>query len=556
MKTILNIFLISAVAALSAGCELERYPYNEISADKLDATNIENITLGNYAKLKEEYYYKTLHQFGEYGGDNMTMSGTTSDYLFNHYTFRRLNDNHYTANVWQFTYQAIVNINSILEIVPEGESAEKDQLLGENYFLRGFLYFQLCNIFGKPYSHPDPATNLGIPLKLTTQIDYFPPRATVAKVYEQVVKDMKKGEELMQSVKPNIFASKEVAQAFLSRVYLYMEKWDSVAIYANKVIESGRYTLLEGAAYESYANAVPEANTETIFAIRMMKDVDFEKYHLDQYSAGSLYAVIDNIGWGEMYPSASILDLLDEHMTDRRHKFIVPETTGATLRMSYVQHNGGNEYLNVTDTLRREADGSYTILENPSRYGSPTVQTDTGKDALGEWTRYYVRRGGEKFYVRIENIALRNGYPKRYIYKISMQEGQSHLYSPVMIRLGEVYLNRAEAYAEQHMESEALADLNVIRRRANIPPLTSADLTATRTLNDRVSEERRLELAWEGFRKYDIFRKKQTLDRRYPGTHLTGEPVYPEVEWNDPCIVEFIPQREMDAYPIPLVQNP
>ncbi|MDR1342398.1 MAG: RagB/SusD family nutrient uptake outer membrane protein [Prevotellaceae bacterium] len=550
MKAILKIFLIPAVAAmLPAGCELERYPYNEISADGLDATNIENITLGNYAKLKEEYYYKTLYQFGEYGGDNITLSGTTSDNLYYHYSFRRLPDNHYTARVWQFTYQTVVNINSVIENVKEGESVEKDQLLGENYFLRGFLYFQLCNIFGRPYSQ-DAANNPGIPLKLTSKIDDFPLRATVEKVYEQVVKDMEKGAALMESKKINIFASKEVAQAFLSRVYLYMENWEKAIEYADLVISSGRYTLLEGSAYQHYTNPVPEDNTETIFAIRMVKDVDFKKYHMDEYSVGALYAVIDNQGWGEMYPSQTYLDLLDEHKFDLRHAFIVNDTENGELRLSYVV-DSADTYINVTSKLRLSGN-EYTIIENPLLYKNTVVQ----QEPMGG--RYYVERKDidKRYYVRIENIALRNGFPKRYIYKVSLQEGQSHLYSPVLMRLAEVYLNRAEAYAELGNEGKALADLNVIRSRAGIPPLNSADLTPTRTLNDRVSDERRLELAWEGFRKYDVFRKKKVLDRRYPGTHLSGSPVHPTVSYDSPIIVEFIPQSEMDAYPIPLTQNP
>ncbi|MDR0414699.1 MAG: RagB/SusD family nutrient uptake outer membrane protein, partial [Prevotellaceae bacterium] len=158
--------------------------------------------------------------------------------------------------------------------------------------------------------------------------------------------------------------------------------------------------------------------------------------------------------------------------------------------------------------------------------------------------------------VRVETVGLRNGFPRRYIYKVSMQEGQSHLYSPVLIRLGEIYLNRAEAYAELGRDGEALADLNVIRARAGIPPVAPGDITAQRDLKTWIDNERRLEMAWEGFRKYDVFRKKKNLDRRYPGTHLAGSPVYPEVAWDAPYIVEYIPQSEMDAYPVPLTQNP
>jgi hypothetical protein len=547
--------MAATTAALLAGCELERLPYDEISAERLTAGNIEDITRGNYAKLKEEYYFKTLYQMGEYGGDNVSLSGTTTDLLYNTYAYRRLLTNHYTADVWQFTYQMVVNINAIIEKVGEGESTEKDQLLGENYFLRGLLYFHLCNIFGRPYVQ-SPATNPGVPLKLTSDINDFPPRATVAEVYDRVLNDFKKGASLMSASKPNIYASREVAYAYLSRVCLYMQNWEGAKAYADSVITSGRYALLQGEDYKTYPRKVPEENSETIFAIRMMKDTDFETYHMGYYSVGALYAKINNTGWGEMYPSSTYLDLIDQNEGDLRRAFVVNETEGADLLLSYV-HNPNpseNAYMYVTNKVKQSGE-SYIITEKAGDYKDSAVQ----QEAQAERTRYYVERqdDNKKYYVRIENVALRNGYPMRYIYKCSMQEEQSHLYSPVMIRLAEMYLNRAEANAQLGGNDAAVVDdVNAIRERAKIPKRDLADLQGSATLLGWVLEERRLELAWEGHRKYDIFRNGQTLDRRFPGTHLSGSPVHATVEPTSEIIVEYIPQREMDAYPAPLTQNP
>ncbi len=536
---ITKYIVIAGIAALLfTGCDLERLPYSEIPADKLDPSNIENITRGTYAKLKEEYYFKTIHQIGEYAGDNMSLSGTTSDLLYQTYTYRRTNTSHYTANLWQFTYQAVVNVNSMIEMIKEGESPEKDQLLGENYFLRGFLYFNLCNVFGRPYTQ-SPETNLGIPLKLTSDITDFPPRAKVKEVYDQIISDMEKGARLMTENKQNIYASKEVAYAYLSRVYLYMAQWQKAKEYADLVINSGRYTLLQGNAYKSYTNPVPEENTETIFAIRLTKDTDFKKYNMDYYSVGALYATIDNVGWGEMYASSTYLQLLNKYPEDLRHAFIVgekAETPGKWL----IYINDAPMYVTRTVT---ESNGTYTIVEKPEDFTNPVVQ----QDADG----YYVieKTGNVKRYVKIEDaINKRNDYPKWFIYKCSMQESQSHLYSPVMIRYAEMYLNRAEANSHL-IEGGGLEDVNVIRRRAGIPELSSVSLTD-------ILNERRLELAWEAQRKYDVFRNGQVMNRNYPGTHLTGSPVYRIIEPTSPMIIELIPQRELDAYPIPLEQNP
>ena len=556
MRTSIKICMILIIAVFAYGCDLDRMPYNEITNDNMNESSVETITLGTYAKMKEEYYYKSTHYVNEYGGDNVSLSGTTSDSFYYLYKYQRLVDNYYPARVWRFTYQMIVNVNTVIEMVDEGQSTELDNLLGENYYLRAHLYFTLCNLFGRPYVQ-SPETNLGIPIKLTSG-DEYPERATVKEVYDQVVKDLEKGASLMTSTKSNIYASKEVAYALLSRVYLYMENWEKAKEYADLVINSGRYQLLTGDTYQKYPRYVPESNTETIFAIRMVKDTDYKKYNMDYYSVGSMYAQINDEGWGEMYPSASYLDLLHENDTDLRQGFIVdvPKEDNS-LWLIYVQGNEASKtYSYVTNTVVKQGN-DYAITESPGTYKSSTVQ----KETVDGKTRYYVERAdnNNKYYVRIEKaVDKRNGFPKRYIYKCSLQEDQSQLWSPVLIRLAEVYLNRAEANYHLGNESAALADVNVIRSRAQIPLRVQSDLPANKTVLDWVLSERRLELAWEGHRKLDIFRNGLTLDRKYPGTHLSGaaNTVFTTIAPSSNEIVEYIPQQELDAYPIDLVQNP
>lgn len=556
MKTIIKILFASILIAGVSGCDLERLPYSEVTNEKVDAGNFASITLGTYAKMKEEYYYKSIHYTIEYGGDNISLSGTTTDYFYHLYKYQRLTNNYYLGNLWKFSYQMIVNINDMIERIPEeGSTAEMQQILGENYFLRAFVYFNICNVFGRPYNQ-SPETNLGIPLKLTSDITDFPPRATVKEVYDQMLKDLNKAVSLMESKKSNIYASKEVAYALLSRIYLYMENWKKAKECADFVINSGRYKLLEGEDFQKYPRRVPESNEETIFAIRMVKDVDFEKYHMASYSVGSMYARINEVGWGEMYPSSSYLELLNQNESDLRRGFIVPqEEENSNKWLIYVREDKESKIFVNTHNKVELQNNQYVIVEKPEEYTSNIVQTEQvdGK------TKYYVVRKDDntKYYVTIENATqLKNGYPMRYIYKCSLQEEQTHLWSPVILRLAEMYLNRAEANYHLGNNSAALDDINVIRERAQIPERVLTDLPPGKSVLDWVLEERRLELAFEAQRKLDIFRNKQVLDRNYPGTHLSGEPKYYTVSPTDDKIVEFIPQRELDAYPIQLVQNP
>lgn len=76
------------------------------------------------------------------------------------------------------------------------------------------------------------------------------------------------------------------------------------------------------------------------------------------------------------------------------------------------------------------------------------------------------------------------------------------------VRLGEVYLNRAEARAQQGNDAGALADVNAIRTRAGLANLTG--LTGG-SLLDAIYLERRLELAFEGHRWFDLKRTGRAI---------------------------------------------
>lgn len=93
-----------------------------------------------------------------------------------------------------------------------------------------------------------------------------------------------------------------------------------------------------------------------------------------------------------------------------------------------------------------------------------------------------------------------------------------------MIRWGEVILNRAEANAKLGNTAAALADVNAIRTRAGLSgdQLMTQENMAQRgyaTVLDVVLDERRLELAYEGFRWKDLFRNNKPMDRQFGGTH-------------------------------------
>lgn len=560
MKNIKYIIIALMIAGLW-NCEIEREPFQDLADEVVfsDVLGLEAASLGTYAILKQNTFMRPYHFHGEFGGDNIALSGATTDHLYFMYNFQHVPNNYHLNSLWVDSYRGIINCNKIIENADRDLNSRMDHVIGENYYLRAFFYFTLVNIWGRPYSQ-DPENNLGVPLKTDIDRDNIPERASVAAVYDLIVEDLINAAEMMEEYnrpadEQGIYASQEAAWALLSRVYLYMENNEKAIEYAGKVIDSGKFSLLQGENYTLYPTFVPESNSETIFACRSLKDEDDYNW----YAVGGMYARIDGVGWGEMYASQPYRDLVGKYPQDLRNEFILPQYTTGT------DEQGNPEmwiiYIRTTD----QAEGkrmftTYNVTKNYDTgiwsYEKDGQTLDVQTEISGEDTLYFIEENSVKTYVKLEQrMQMRNGYPLYFVNKCSNQEEQPQLWSPVISRLAEMYLNRAEAYAKEGNDAAAINDVNVIRQRAGIPLYgTDIPVPPTKSTFEIVMEERQMELAFEAQRRYDIFRNNLTLDRRYPGTHDRGSALM-TVPPSHPRVVEYIPEPQLLAQPN-LVNNP
>jgi hypothetical protein len=121
------------------------------------------------------------------------------------------------------------------------------------------------------------------------------------------------------------------------------------------------------------------------------------------------------------------------------------------------------------------------------------------------------------------NIEKKNGIETWYITKFSFQGGSPTLSSPILFRLAEMYLNRAEAEAKAGNTAAALDDVDMIRKNRGLQgALYNGQLPAGKTALETVLKERRIELAFEGHRTFDLYRNKLNMNRTYWGYHLPG----------------------------------
>ncbi len=577
------------------GCNLDITMYDGVMEEQFDNKNLLELSQGSYRLLKNDGgLIDNGYYFWAFGADDVTWNGTSTGSTFKLYDYSRNIASSTTEYTWELGYRVIGNCNKIIEIIQGlGNESTREQtiMMGENYYLRALSYFLLVNEFAQPYSN-NPTQNPGLPLKLTSDPNDLPQsRSTVAEVYDQVVLDLKDAITYLtlqqgETPKSNIYATKEAAEALLARVYLYMENWDGAWEMANKVITSGRFELERGNRFATYSQLIPEDNKETIFAVRRTLDKDDDGYS----RMGSMYIRIDGSGWEEMSPSSRYLELLELHLNandmpqDLRSKFIVkryvedgvadytpvgyPNNVYEDWTFAYAvkQANTANYEYKQLD-VEKQADGTFLITKDASKFQSATIQ----EEAYNTGTRYYVvGQDGNKYIGRIEpkvfDASTKRGKSSLFlvyaINKCSYQEQSKHLWSPIISRLAEMYLIRAEANYEKGGSVQAtLDDINILRERAGIPEWTMENIATAESGNPKdvhkiIEEERMLELAWEGHRRFDVFRWRHTMDRRYPGGHTIaqGDKFY-EIPYNSPSVCEFIPQLKYDAYPYKLEQN-
>jgi hypothetical protein len=122
-------------------------------------------------------------------------------------------------------------------------------------------------------------------------------------------------------------------------------------------------------------------------------------------------------------------------------------------------------------------------------------------------------------------------------------EGINLMAAPKLLRLSEVVLNRAEAFAKLGRATDVVNDLNRIRSNRNLSNLTTIGSTA---LLDSVLVERRRELMFEGHRFFDLTRNGRDIVRTFANNTFTVT-AFSSLPATDFKVVSPIPQREMDA---------
>lgn len=162
--------------------------------------------------------------------------------------------------VWSSAYNNVYAVNAVLEQLENSDHISQDlsqQLLGEAYFLRAFIYFYLVNLYGE--------------LPLVTSTNYndnaLAYQSSTNEVYQLIISDLQEARTLLpiayrkgERTQANYYT----ATALLARVLLFKEQWQDASNLASEVIEATNlYALNENLDHVFLAN-----NMEAIWQLK------------------------------------------------------------------------------------------------------------------------------------------------------------------------------------------------------------------------------------------------------------------------------------------------
>jgi starch-binding outer membrane protein, SusD/RagB family len=490
IKSIALIALL--IVGFSCGEEfLENPPQNQLTQANFPETAEDALSATNaiYQVLRQSTYHRGFYPIDDVMSDDARKGsnpGDGSGTLGPFDTFTHTTTNGFIRNWWRTLYVGIRRANVVIERVPsvDMDQVDKDQYIGEALFLRALYYSDLARGYG------------GVPLITSGTTDANQLRASLEVTYNFIEGDLRRAiatlpEKSDYAPEDLGRATQGAAKALLSRVYLYQNDYDSAVFFAEEVINAGLYDLepiFENAFDEEFEHGI-----ESVFEIGGIGVDGGVGSGSNEYSLGQGVRGTPNRGFGFNRPS---LDLINSFETD-------------------------DPRMEATVIFLGEVIDGIEILGDS---GTPDETTNSGGDVIE------IETYSEKIWTAGETVSSSQGHNRR------------------LIRYAEVLLNAAEANAHLGNIGEALIYLEEVRQRARqgnasiLPEITETDQSI---LLDLILEERRHELAMEGFRFWDLVRTNNAVDVLGPlGFQANKHELLP------------IPQAERDITQKALSQNP
>lgn len=159
--------------------------------------------------------------------------------------------------------QVILALPRIL--VNDVEKSEKDNIEGTAYFFRAYAFYNLLQLFAKPYESSTAETDNGIALPIKPDINTVYIRASIGASYEQVINDLLHAKTLLRDKVYHDQPSKPAADALLARVFLSMRDYDRAGNYADSCLQNYSELMNYNTQDLSMTFSSPSMNDEILY---------------------------------------------------------------------------------------------------------------------------------------------------------------------------------------------------------------------------------------------------------------------------------------------------
>ena len=389
---------------------------------------------------------------------------------------------------WSNYYRFIRKCNLVLknvESIPGITEEQKNAMIGQAKFLRAYWYSSLANLFGG-------VPLIEVPLDRMSGEEIFYGRSTYEETVAFIQKDLTEAAALLPldwASNDKGRATKGAALALKSEVELYASKWQDCVNTSKALMDLGKYALADN--YRNMFIPAGESGPEVIF------EVQFDgatKGHNAEIFLGPRTDPPSGIasGWGHVLPTQNLVD-----------------------EYEYTDGSPGDSPKHAADPyVGRDKRFYASILYNGADWRGGKV-----------WTYYdpAVNYYSSFFDLNHSHQGTLTGYYFCKYLDPSLTPSETNYYNKpinstnaILLRLGEIYLNYAEAKNELGtFDADALAKLNALRARGGVPAIPTG--LSQSQMREKIRSERRVELAFEGKRYFDLVRWK-TAEKALNGT--------------------------------------
>lgn len=495
---IATVFAASSLSLTSCDDFLDLKPTGTFTEEQLDDSSIEGLMASAYAGLEAHFFGNNESFAGPItnwvfdvrsddalkGGGDITME----QYIHQLEVSNVTSDNAVALDKWRNNYYAISRVHKAMNAIENSNIANKATYLGELKLLRAYFYFDLIRIFKQvPYFTENEDSN-------GKRADEY----TRDQIFSFIKQDLVDAysvlpEEQSQAGRFN----KYVAAAVMAKVSAFTSNWSDVETYANYVIASNKYDFYDN--YGDMSKIEFNNKKESVMAVQFSTannnaHINWSNLLNTTYSEGALFGTGDDFFLGSQ-------NLVDAFATDNNG---LPYLDGSDHYVKTTENGDGNYEGNVDPRL------DFTV----GRLGMPF----RGHTYNKKWCRAYDIYGeysGKKGLIDPSSPDMVQGFPW----------GASAL-NYCIIRYSDIVLLKAEALIEQNKQlDEARTLINDVRKKAqrsidggytpqDLDPFNAnynvglypSEGWTQEYARKAVRMERRLELAMEGNRWFDLLR--------------------------------------------------